>query len=71
MKTLNKEQYLKVLKNNCQKGKHRLRENQFGVVFCTIYGLLSTSVGNVEKLMKEDKIEINNCLNILGSSFNG
>ena len=58
MKTITKE-HLKMLKNNnCQKGKHRLRENQFGVVFCTICGLLSTSVGNVEKLTDDDKIKI-------------
>ena len=58
MKTITKEQYLKVQKNNYQKGKHRLRENQFGVVFCTICGLLSTAVGNVEKLIDDDKIKI-------------
>ena len=58
MKIITKEQHLKMQKNNCQKGKHRLRENQFGVVFCTICGLLSTSVGNVEKLMEEDKLKI-------------
>ena len=58
MKTITKEQHLKMQKNNCQKGKHKLRENQFGVVFCTICGLLSTSVGNVEKLTDDDKIEI-------------
>jgi hypothetical protein len=38
----------------CQKGKHKLRENQFGIVWCTRCGLLSTSVGSAEKLSEDD-----------------
>lgn len=38
----------------CQKGKHKLRENQFGIVWCTRCGLLSTSVGSAEKLREDD-----------------
>jgi len=38
----------------CQKGKHKLRENQFGIVWCTRCGLLSTSVGSAEKLSEND-----------------
>jgi hypothetical protein len=40
----------------CSKGKHKLRENDYGIVFCTRCGLLSTSVGNAEKLTEDDKI---------------
>lgn len=54
---ITKEQFQNKLKK-CQKGKHKLRENEFGVVFCTICGLLSTSVGNVYKLKEEDKLII-------------
>ena len=56
---ITKEQFQNKLKV-CQKGKHKLRENEFGVVFCTICGLLSTSVGNVPKLKEEDKLIIIN-----------
>lgn len=38
----------------CQKGKHKLRENKFGIVWCTRCGLLSTSVGSAEKLSEDD-----------------
>lgn len=54
---INKEQYDKTL-TPCKKGKHKLRENKFGIVFCTRCGLLSTSVGNVEKLQENDKLII-------------
>ena len=36
------EQYQKMLQNNCNKGKHRLRTNKYGVTWCVICGLLST-----------------------------
>lgn len=42
---------------NCKKGKHKLRENNFGVCWCVKCGLLSTSVGASSKL-EEDKIII-------------
>lgn len=54
-KEITLEQYEKVL-INCKKGKHKLRENDFGVVFCVRCGLLSTSVGGATKLLDEDKI---------------
>lgn len=44
----------------CQKGKHKLRENEFGVVWCVRCGLLSTSVGNADKLCEDDKIVVEN-----------
>lgn len=42
----------------CAKGKHKLRENSFGIVWCVKCGLLSTSVGNVPKLSDDDKLII-------------
>ena len=37
-----------------QKGKHKLRENKFGIVQCTRCGLLSTSIDSAEKSSKDD-----------------
>ena len=54
---INKEQFSKGL-TICSKGKHKLRENQFGIVWCTRCGLLSTSVGSAEKLSDDDKIVV-------------
>ena len=57
MKTITKEEHLKMLQRNCNKGKHRLRINDAGVCFCVICGLLSNT--NVaEKLKEEDKLNI-------------
>lgn len=55
---ITKEQFQNKLKI-CQKGKHKLSENEFGGVFYTICGLLSTSVGNVSKLKEDDIIDAN------------
>ena len=57
-KVITKEQYTKGLAI-CSKGKHKLKENDFGVVWCVKCGLLSTSVGNAEKLTADDKIIVN------------
>ncbi len=38
--------------------QHKLRENEFGVVFCIRCGLLSTSIGNVPKLEKHEILKI-------------
>ena len=54
---INKEQFSKGI-TICSKGKHKLRENQFGVVWCVRCGLLSTSIGGAEKLCDEDKIVV-------------
>lgn len=59
MTTITTKQFLKGLEL-CKKGKHKLRENKLGVVFCTRCGLLSTSVGNVEKLTENDVICVKN-----------
>lgn len=57
MGVINKEQYSKMI-TLCQKGKHKLRENPFGVVWCVRCGLLSTSVGNSQELTDEDKLVV-------------
>jgi hypothetical protein len=57
-KVITQEQFVKGLAI-CSKGKHKLRENNFGVLFCVRCGLLSTSVGNVEKLTADDKVIVN------------
>lgn len=54
---INMEQFSKGL-TICSKGKHKLRENQFGIVWCTRCGLLSTSVGSAEILSDDDKIVV-------------
>ena len=54
---INKEQFSKGIAI-CSKGKHKLRENQFGIVWCTRCGLLSTSVGSAENLSDDDKIVV-------------
>lgn len=57
MTTITPERHQSMLKI-CAKGKHKLRENSFGVVFCVRCGLLSTSVGIVPKILEEDKLLI-------------
>ena len=59
MKHITNDQFVNNLKL-CQKGKHKLKENNFGVVFCVRCGLLSTSVGAVEKIKNDDKIVVEN-----------
>jgi hypothetical protein len=58
-KIVYKENYEKSL-SLCNKGKHKLRENKFGIVWCTRCGLLSNSVGTVQLLQEDDKILIEN-----------
>lgn len=41
------------MNNNCNKRKHKLRENNFGVVWCVNCGMLSNTL-NAQKLNKED-----------------
>lgn len=43
MKQITKQEWYKMLTINCNKGKHRLRTNKFGVTFCVICGLLSNT----------------------------
>jgi len=42
-KEINVEEWERMLKNNCNKGKHRLRINKYGITWCIICGLLSNS----------------------------
>lgn len=49
-------------KANCQKGKHKLKDNKFGVTWCVICGLLSNKPApegafkGANILKEEDKI---------------
>ena len=57
MKIINHERYNLLKERYCNKGKHRLRENNFGVTWCVICGLLSN--GEVpDKLTDDDRILI-------------
>lgn len=47
----------KMLKNNCDKGKHRLRINPYGVCWCVICGQLSTT-NNAQLLSDGDGLTI-------------
>ena len=59
MKVINHERHKLLLERYCNKGKHRLRENNFGVTWCVICGLLSN--GEVpDKLTEEDKLFVIN-----------
>lgn len=59
MKIISKEQWFKMLEL-CKKGKHKFRENDFGVVWCVRCGMLSTGVGFADKLNNDDKLIIKN-----------
>lgn len=48
--------YAKRLKTKCDKHKHTLRSNKFGVTWCVGCGLLSSSIA--EPLKDDDKIII-------------
>lgn len=59
MKQITLEEYKRLNSVKCDKGKHRFRENSFGVTWCTICGLLSVNnYGIVEKLSEDDKLTI-------------
>ena len=58
MKIVSLEEYSKLKKFHCEKGKHRFRENKFGVTWCTICGLLSTNNFGAIPLEEDDKITI-------------
>ena len=54
---MNKKEYLKLVKNRCDKEKHRVRENAFGICWCTICGKL-VQPKDYNKLVEVDKIII-------------
>lgn len=60
MKEICSEQLQKSIKNLCEKGKHKFRENKFGVTWCVRCGCLSTSIGFADKLADDDKILVIN-----------
>lgn len=46
----------KIISQTCDKGKHKLRENKFGVVWCVRCGMLSNTM-NAPKLEETDKLK--------------
>lgn len=46
-------------KRNCGKGKHRIRENKFGVCWCVLCGLLTSTV-NAVPLEEDERITVKN-----------
>ena len=43
MREVTRDIWNKMLTNNCNKSKHKLRINKYGVCWCVICGLLSNS----------------------------
>ena len=58
MRIITREQHRNLLDRNCNKGKHHLRTNKFGISWCTYCGLLSTTVGAAEPMQEDDRIKI-------------
>lgn len=58
-KIISSQQWLKG-QELCKKGKHKFKENSFGVVFCTRCGLLSNATVNTSKLDENDCLIIKN-----------
>ena len=54
---MSREEYLKLIKNRCSKDKHRVRENTFGICWCTICGKL-VQPRDYKKLVESDKINV-------------
>jgi hypothetical protein len=60
-KVISIEEHIKLKRCHCDKGKHRFRENKFGVTWCVICGLLSiNNLGLVKPLEEDDKLIIRN-----------
>lgn len=56
---ITKENYIKLKKAHCDKGRHRFRENPFGITWCIICGQLSyNNLGLISKLQESDKLII-------------
>lgn len=56
MKTISSERHQRMLENLCNKGKHKIKTNSFGVSFCVICGLLSNK--EHESLEEDHKLLI-------------
>lgn len=58
-KVISVAEHIKLKQCHCDKGKHRFRENKFGVTWCVICGQLSTNnAGVVAPLEEDDKLII-------------
>ena len=56
---LSLSEYKKLKQFHCDKGKHRFRENPFGITWCVICGQLSVNnQGKVGPLQEDDKLII-------------
>lgn len=56
---ITKSDYIALKSFHCDKGKHRFRENPFGITWCVICGQLSVNNhGLVLLLQEEDKLII-------------
>lgn len=60
MKYITLSELNKIKKVRCDKGKHKYRENKFGVTWCVLCGLLGGYNTPAEKLEEEDKLLIIN-----------
>jgi len=53
------EEHSKLKSCHCDKGKHRFRENPFGITWCVICGQLSVNnKGKIEPLQEDEKLII-------------
>jgi hypothetical protein len=58
-KIISVDEHIKLKSCNCDKSKHRFRENSFGITWCVICGQLSVNnKGLVLPLRENDKIVI-------------
>ena len=57
MTIITQEKHQLLMGRNCNKGKHRFRENNFGICWCVLCGMLGTT-NTAPKLEENDKITI-------------
>ena len=55
MKTVTTKEHFWKLRDKCNQGKHKFRDNSFGVTFCVVCGQISLKPCNIP-LAEEDKI---------------
>ena len=58
MKTITIDELQMMKKHRCDKGKHKFRENAFGVSWCVLCGQLGGVNSSVEKLTDDDILVI-------------
>lgn len=61
MKTVTTLEHYWKLRGKCLQGKHKLRDNEFGITWCEVCGFLSNKPCNIP-LLEEDKIIISDLL---------